>query len=193
VSQARPLHRHTYADYVALEKVSAEKHEYLEGQIYVMAGGSEDHSKIAVNVTSALHRAVREPCYAHSSDLRVYVESVGLATFPDASVICGPLQQHAPSPDATALNPTILVEVTSDSSEEYDTITKLEYYRTIPALRDYMIVSHRAREITVHSRGMNDTWATRVVKSGQSAELPSLGIQLNVDEIYRGSTIISAD
>jgi len=66
-----------------------------------------------------------------------------LATFPDASVICGQLEQHGPSPKATALNPTVLVEVTSDSSEEYDTTDKVEYYRTISTLRDYVVVSHR--------------------------------------------------
>jgi hypothetical protein len=67
------------------------------------------------------------PCRVHTSDLRIYVEAVGLATFPDGSVICGPLVQHPPSPNATALNPTVLLEVTRDSSEEYDTRNKVEY------------------------------------------------------------------
>ena len=104
-------------------------------------------------------------------------------------MICGPLQQHAPSPDATALNPTILVEVTSDSSEEYDTVTKLEFYRTIPTLREYVIVSHRERRITVHERGTDSGWTTRVAISGGRVEIPSLGGTLVVDEIYRSSAI----
>jgi len=79
----------------------------------------------------------------HSSNLRIYVEASGLATFPDGTVICGPLEQHGPSPKATALNPAVLLEVTSDSSEEYDNGEKLTHYRTIPSLRDYVIVSHR--------------------------------------------------
>lgn len=83
----------------------------------------------------------------HTSDLRIYVESSGLATFPDGAVICGPLMQHAPSPEATALNPMILLEVTSKSSEEYDTGEKLGYYKTIPSLREVIIVSHRERRI----------------------------------------------
>lgn len=191
MNEPRRRYHYTYADYVALESVSAEKHEFLDGEIYVMAGGSENHSKLGVNTVALLHGIVKEPCYVHGSDLRIYVESVGLATFPDASVICGPLQQHEPSPDATALNPTILVEVTSDSSEEYDTETKLECYRTIPTLREYVIVSHRERRITVHVRESDDTWSTRVSK-GASVELPSLHAQLSLDEIYRGTTI-SAD
>src|SRR5687767_7647889 len=127
----RRHHRYTYADYVALEAVSSTKHEFLDGEIYAMAGGSEEHSALAAEVLRALgNAAADQPCRVHTSDLRLYVESAGLATFPDGTVICGPLAQHAASPVATALNPTVLLEVTSDSSEEYDTVDKLGYYRS---------------------------------------------------------------
>src|SRR5215470_2923612 len=146
VLPARPRHRYTYLQYAALERESSTKHEFFDGEIYAMAGGSEDHAALAVSVLAALLAAIGErSCRASSSDLRIYVEAVGLATFPDGSVICGPLQQHPPSPDATALNPMILLEVTSDSSEEYDTGTKLGHYRTIPSLLDCVVVSHRER------------------------------------------------
>jgi Uma2 family endonuclease len=104
-------------------------------------------------------------------------------------VICGPLQQHKPSPTATALNPTILVEVTSDSSEDYDTGAKLEYYLTIPTLREYVIVSHRERRITVHARGAGDAWTTQVATRGGLVEVTSLSAALVVDEIYRNSVV----
>lgn len=143
----RPVHRYTYADYVALELTSPTKHEFLSGEIYAMAGGSEEHSALAAEVLRQLGNALGErPCRVHTSDLRIYVEETGLATFPDGSIICGPLVQHAASPKATALNPSLLLEVTSDSSEEYDTGMKLEMYRTIPSLRDYVVVSHRGDE-----------------------------------------------
>ena len=113
VFSARRLHRYTYADYVALEQESSTKHEFLDGEIYAMAGGSEEHSALAAEVLRALGNAVGErPCRVHTSDLRIYVESIGLATFPDGAVICGGLEQHVPSPRATALNPSVLVEVT---------------------------------------------------------------------------------
>ncbi len=154
---ARGLHRYTYADYVALELSSPTKHEFLDGEIYAMAGGSEEHSALAAEVLRVMGNAVGDrPCRVHTSDLRVYVEATGLATFPDGSVICGALEQHAPSPRATALNPAILLEVTSDSSEEYDTGEKLASYRTIPSLREYVVVSHRERRITVHGRGPDE-------------------------------------
>ena len=184
------LHRYTYAQYVAVEEESSTKHEFFDGEIYAMAGGTEDHSAIAANVIGALVNAVGDrPCRVHTSDLRVYVEAVGLATFPDASVICGPLQQHPPSPVATALNPTILIEVTSDSSEDYDTGAKLEAYQTIPTLRGYIVVSHRERRITVHGRAEAGTWTTRVAISGGRVAVQALGAELAVDAVYRNSAV----
>jgi Uma2 family endonuclease len=185
----RQLHRYTYADYVALEAESPTKHEFLNGEIYAMAGGTEEHSALSAEVLRLLGNAVgQRPCRAHTSDLRIYVEAVGLATFPDASVICGPLEQHAASPKATALNPLVLVEVTSDSSEEYDTVDKLAFYKTIPSLREYIIVSHRERRLVVHSR-VEGEWQTRTAISGGSVQVPSLGAELSVDDVYRASTI----
>ena len=134
-SMTRRLHRYTYSDYVALEQDSSTKHEFLDGEIYAMGGGTEEHSALAAEVLYVLISAVRgKPCRVHTSDLRIYVEAAGLATFPDGSVICGPLQQHDPSPRTTALNPTVLLEITSDSSEEYDNTVKLEYYRASPCI-----------------------------------------------------------
>lgn len=186
----RPLHRYTYQEYVALERDSSTKHEFLNGEIYAMAGGSEEHSALAASLLRVLGNAVGDrPCRVHTSDLRIYVESSGLATFPDGAVICGALMQHTPSPEATALNPMILIEVTSKSSEEYDTGEKLTYYKTIPSLREVIIVSHRERRITVHAHIADGDWSARVAISNGSVMVPSLGVALVVDEIYRGSTI----
>jgi Uma2 family endonuclease len=190
MSGPRRLHRYTYADYVALEMFSTGKHEFIDGEIYAMVGGSEEHSALAAAMVHALGNSVGDsPCRVHTSDLRIYVESVGLATFADCSVICEPLQQHEPSPKATALNPAILVEVTSDSSEDYDRGPKLEYYRSIPTLREYVIVSHRERQIVVETRGTDGTWTTRVATKGERIEIPSLNAELIVDEIYRHSSV----
>jgi Uma2 family endonuclease len=182
------LHRYTYADYVALERQSPTKHEYLDGEIYAMAGGSEEHSALAAEVLRAFGNALGDrPCRVHTSDLRIYVQAVGLATFPDGAVIRGRLEQHPP--EATALNPMVLLEVTSDSSEEYDTGPKLEFYRTIPSLRDYVVISHRERRITVHQRGADGGWTTRVAIAGGRVEVQSLTTELVVDQVYRGSAI----
>jgi Uma2 family endonuclease len=182
-------HRYTYAQYVALENRSDTKHEFFDGEIYAMAGGTAEHSALAAEVLRALGNAIEgRPCRVHTSDLRIYVEAVGLATFPDGSVICGPLAQHTPSPEATATNPTVMVEVTSDSSEEYDTGAKLEAYRTIPTLREYIIVAHRERRITVHRRRESE-WIIRSAIAGGTVEIETLSTVLVVDAIYRNSSI----
>jgi Uma2 family endonuclease len=186
---ARRLHRYIYSDYVALEQDSPTKHEFLDGEIYAMSGGTEEHSALAAEELYVLTAAVRNrPCRVHTSDLRIYVEAAGLATFPDGAVICGPLQQHEASPKATALNPTVLVEVTSNSSEEYDTTEKLEFYRTIPTLSDYIIVSHRERRITVHSRHDGE-WTANTAIAGGKVAVSSVGAELAVDEVYRESGV----
>jgi Uma2 family endonuclease len=191
MSGVRRHHRYTYSDYVALELRSPTKHEFLDGEIYAMAGGSEEHSALAAEVLRILGNAlVDRPCRVHTSDLRIYVEAAGLATFPDGTVIFGPFQQHAPSPEATALNPTVLLEVTSNSSEEYDSVEKLDYYRTIPTLGDYVIVSHRERRITVHTRNERGEWTMTVAISGGRVAVQSLGADLVVDQVYRSSSII---
>ena len=190
MASVRRLHRYTYADYVALELESSTKHEFLDGEIYAMAGGSEDHSALAAEVLRLLGNAVGDrPCRVHTSDLRVFVESAGLATFPDGSVICGALQQHEPSPRATALNPQVLVEVTSDSSEDYDRGDKLEFYRAIPTLREYVIVSHRSREVVVHHRDEGGEWREACAVAGETVMVPSPGARLAVSEVYRNSRI----
>jgi Uma2 family endonuclease len=184
------LHRYTYADYVGVEMTSSTKHEFLDGEIYAMAGGSADHAALALETLRALADAIGDrPCRAFTSDLRIYVESPGLATFPDGSVICGPVQKHPPGPEEAALNPSILLEVTSDSSEAYDTGAKLAFYKTIPSLRECILVSHRERRITVHVRGEGEAWDTRVAVTGGRVHVPSLQVDLVVDQIYRLSEV----
>ena len=173
-----------------MERVSPEKHEFVDGEIYTMAGGSEEHSALAAVIVAILVDAARRrSSRAHTSDLRIYVEAVRLATFPDASVVCGPLQHHQPSPETTALNPTIVVEVTSNSSEEYDLGFKREAYRTIPSLREYIIVLHRERRVIVDARSLDGPWTTRTAARGERFELPSLQAEIAVDDVYRDSNI----
>ena len=191
VATPQRLHRYAYAEYVAIENESERKHEFLNGDIFVMSGGTENHGRLISKLGHLLMGIVGDdgPCHAFSSDMRIYVESVDLATFPDASVICGPLQQHAASPNATALNPTMLFEVTSDSSEEYDCTFKREVYETIPSLRQYVIVSHRERRIISDVLNDDGKWITHVPSRGEHLELKPLKARIAVDDIYRGISI----
>jgi Uma2 family endonuclease len=184
----QPIHRHryTYADYLALEAASNVKHEFLEGEIYAMAGGTPDHAALAVAVSAALVGQLRDqPCRVFSSDLRIRVLATGLATYPDVTVVCGPLE-HDTESATTVVNPTMVVEVTSDGTEDYDRGEKLENYRQIPTLRECLLVSHRTRSIDVWRRNPDGgEWRREQARAGDKVRLASIDGELSVDEIYR--------
>jgi Uma2 family endonuclease len=183
----QPLHRHryTYADYLALEESSNVKHEYLEGEIYAMAGGTPDHAALAMAVGAALIEQLRgKPCRVFSSDLRIRVLATGLAAYPDVTVVCGPLQ-HDTESGTTVVNPTVLVEVSSNGTEDYDRGEKLDHYRQIPSVRECLLVSHRSRSMEVWRRDPKGAWEQQEVRSGETVRLASIDCALSVDEVYR--------
>src|SRR5438128_717933 len=113
------LHHHSFRDYLAVEEVSTVKHEYLDGEIYAMAGGSVLHAALSAAMVAALHAQIRGRCRVYSSDLRIRVRATGLATYPDVSVVCGPVKTD-PESDDTVVNPTAVVEVLSPGTIDYD-------------------------------------------------------------------------
>jgi Uma2 family endonuclease len=177
--------RYTRSEYIAFERGSNVKHEYLDGVIYAMAGGSREHALLAANVIALLGAALRgRPCAVHSSDLRIRVADTGLETYPDASVVCGRVE--ADPEDAHAiLNPTVLVEVTSPSTEAYDRSEKLEHYKRIASLREVVLVSHRERLVEVMRREEDGSWSRHEARQGGAAKLESIACELEVDEVYR--------
>lgn len=178
------LHRYSFADYLALEEASNTKHEYLAGEIYAMAGGTPQHAALGVAVSSALLSQLRDgPCRAYSSDLRVRVLATGLVTYPDVTVVCGPLERDAEN-SATVLNPALVVEVTSDGTEAYDRGRKLEHYRQVPSLNAIVLVSHREPRLDVWERRSDGTWSDEAFGPGAVASLETLPVRLAVDEAY---------
>jgi Uma2 family endonuclease len=177
--------RYTYAEYLMLEEVSNIKHEFYRGEIYAMAGGTPEHAAIAVNVSTLLSVQLRgKPCRVHSSDLRVRVLATGLATYPDVTVVCGARELDPENPN-TVVNPTILVEVLSPSSAEYDRGEKLEHYKQIASLREVVLVAHEERLIELWTRDPSGGWRRTEARAGRSVALDSMGVVLPVDEIFR--------
>ena len=184
-----PAHRihYTRADYLALEASSNVKHEFLDGQIYGMAGGTPEHAAVAAAVIGLLFGQLRGGrCRAHDADLRVRVGETGLATYADVTVICGP-RELDPDDENAVTNPTVLVEVLSRSTEHYDRGDKFEHYKRIPSLRQYVLVSHRDREVEVWTRDSLDAWTRSVHHEGERAVLPAIGAQLDVRELYEAA------
>ena len=185
----RRLHTYDYAAYLEYESSSNVKHEYLDGEIYAMAGGTVEHAVIAVNVSSALSTQLRRgSCVVAGSDLKVRVLATGLATYPDVTVICGAVERD-PQSRHVVLNPTLLVEVLSDCTEAWDTGEKLEHYKRIPSLRECVFVSHRERRVEVLTRAGGDRWTSRAAAPGEVLTLESVGCSLAVDDVYRNVEI----
>jgi Uma2 family endonuclease len=179
------MHHYTYQQYLALEEASNVKHEFLDGEIYAMAGGTPTHAELSVTVGAMLLTQLRGgPCRVFSSDLRVRVLATGLATYPDDTVVCGALELDPENRD-TVTNPRVVVEVLSDSTEKYDRGIKLKHYRQIPALGAVVLVWQREQRIEVWQRQANDTWTARASGAGETAEIACVGCTLPVDEVYR--------
>jgi len=178
---------YTWADYLALEAASNVKHEYLDGQIYAMAGGTPDHAALQAAVLGLLvPQLLAGRCRAYSADLRVRVLATGLATYPDVSVVCG-ARELDPENKNTVTNPTLLLEVLSPSTEEYDRGEKFEHYQRIPSLGTYVLVSHRERSVEVWSRAATGRWTAVVAHEGDVAALAAIGASLDVRALYEAA------
>jgi Uma2 family endonuclease len=174
----------TEDEYLAFERSSPERHEYVNGEIIAMAGGSPRHAALAMNVGRELgNRLEGRPCAVLSSDCRVHVPATGLYTYPDVTVACGKAELHAQDRNVL-LNPTLIVEVLSDSTEAYDRGAKFAHYRRIPTLVAYVLVSQSERRIELFQRATEDRWElTERVGEGVLA-IPALDIVLDLDRIY---------
>jgi Uma2 family endonuclease len=188
VTSAFPLHRYTYQDYVWLEEESSTRHEYLQGEIVAMAGGTPEHAAMAAEVIGQLREQLSGGnCRVFTSDLGVRVMATGLATYPDASVVCGPTERD-PQKKTNVTNPRLLLEVTSDSTEEFDRSDKLEHYKQVSSLEVVVLVSHREPRVDVWTRSPGSSeWSMNTATKGQKAALGTLGCALDVDAIWKAS------
>jgi Uma2 family endonuclease len=183
-----PRHRYTFRDYLAIEEGSPVKHEYFDGDIYAMAGGTPEHAALAVAVSASLLTQLRgRGCHVYSSDLRIRVLATGLSTYPDVSVVCGPAQTD-PDNATIVTNPTLIVEVLSDGTEEYDRVDKFEHYKQIESLKEYVLVSQREPVIEVFRRGDDGRWQHSRADTRGAIDLGSVSATLKVDDIYRDAT-----
>jgi len=173
-------------EYLVGEEASAQKHEYLNGVVYAMAGGTERHSEISINILAALHGRLRgKPCRPHNSDMLVRVQSGDDLRFyyPDASIICRPAGPEARVQE----NPSVVFEVLSETTARTDTGEKRMAYLTISTLEALVLVDARKREVTVWRRGA-DGWAPEAIADPDATlAFASAECALTVAEIYEGT------
>jgi Uma2 family endonuclease len=180
------------ADYLAWERLQPERHEFFDGEVFAMAGGSLRHNALSSNVTAALHAALHgRGCILLSSDQRVGVGAGERYVYPDVTVVCGAVALVHATNDVIA-NPTILVEVLSSSTEQYDRGLKWEGYQRIESLTDYVLVSQSEPRIEHFSRELDASWRYRAAGPAEHVTL-STGVTLLVDGIFAGVLALPGD
>jgi Uma2 family endonuclease len=174
----------TEEQYLEIERAAELRHEYLDGQMFAMSGAREGHNLIVINLIGNLRQQLRaQGCRLYSNDMRVRV-SGRMYTYPDLVVACGE-RQFLDGRRDTLLNPTLIVEVLSASTERYDRGRKFRNYQTIQSLRQYVLVSTDQMSVEVFTRQADDSWVLRSAeRDSDTVELESIGCKLTVSEIY---------
>jgi Uma2 family endonuclease len=192
IAQARAPYRFTAEEYLAFERDGEERHEYLDGVIYAMAGESEAHGLICTNLTATLVSQLRgTPCRVLSKDIKVrsgpYRPETrkGMWSYPDLVVVCGASQYHDQRQDVL-LNPTVLVEVLSPSTAAFDRSEKWERYRTwLPSLTAYVLVAQDTPRVEYYLRLDDASWRFAIVHGeGATFALPSIGCTVPLVDVY---------
>jgi len=174
----------TYADYMRLVEETGVKHEYVDGVVYAMSGGTVAHAILGSTVQRAVGNLVAgRPCRVHSSDQRIRVPGSGRAFYPDAAVTCGRIETDGEDADAI-VNPVLVVEVLSPTTERHDTVFKLAEYRSIPSVRAVLLVRSDRVEVQRWRKDEAGDWGMTVHGRGEHIPLPGLDARLSVDELY---------
>lgn len=181
-------HRNPYLtpeEYLAQERQAATKSEYWQGKTYALAGASRRHNLVIFNLAAALGAQLKHrPCEAYTSDMRVKVTSAGLYTYPDIAVVCGKAEFEDHDED-TLLNPTVLVDVLSPSTEAYDRGAKFEFYRTLASFSDYLLIAQDRPFIEHFARQPGDRWLLSAYEGLDAvAPIPAIGCELRLADVY---------
>jgi len=177
-------------EYLEMENASSEKHEYYQGEIFAISGAKVPHNIIATNLVVALTIKLKgKSCRPFNSDQRIHVEANTLFTYPDISIICGDIITRN-NDDYNVLNPTVLIEVLSRSTKNYDGGEKFKLYRNIPTLREYVLVDSESIHIEIFRLNANNHWELEEYNKGSRTILiQAINTPLSIEEIYEGTEL----
>lgn len=176
----------TEAEYLAAERAAETRSELVNGQVYAMAGASYEHNVLTANTLLALGLSLRgKPCRPLASDQRIKIEATGSFVYADASVVCGP-PQFDDSHHDTLLNPTVVLEVLSPSTERYDRGAKFAHYRRLESLKVYLLVAQDQMLVERYVRQGEHWVLTEFTHPGATIELAALGCSLTLGDLYEG-------
>ena len=175
----------TPEQYLEIEREAEFKSEYYQGEMFAMAGAAEAHNVLVANLVASLHHQFRSgPCRVYPSDMRVGVHATGLYTYPDVVVACGE-RRFLDGRRDTLLNPSLLIEVLSPSTEAYDRGKKFEHYRSIESLREYLLVASDRVHADLYTRQPDGRWLlTSADRLEDSLDLQSIGCRLALADLY---------
>ena len=174
----------TESEYLELERNADFKSEYYNGEIFAMAGATLIHNKIVSNLIFLFNQFLKDkPCDVYPSDLRLQVEKSGLYTYPDITIVCGKTELLDNKFD-TLKNPTVLIEVLSDSTEKYDRGQKFSFYREIPSLKEYILVSSKTMKIEKFKRLEDGNYLYIESNEHQPFPIDSIDMNLNLEDVY---------
>lgn len=183
---SQPVTAYRFEDYLAVERESTEvRHEYVQGQVFAMTGGSYEHSLIAANLAGELRQQLKSgPCVVLSSDMRIRIETADACAYPDVSVLCGDPVFHDQRRDVLT-NPTLIAEVLSPPTEAYDRGGKFALYRQLPSLRHYLLITQDRIAVNVFTRQADGRWLLDAFAAADAViALEGLGGRLAVRELY---------
>ena len=178
------MDRISEAEYLVRERAADYRSEYVAGRVYFMAGASRPHNVIALNVAGLLHGQLRgRPCEAYAADMRVKIRATGLYTYPDVVVVCGRPDLEDANCD-TVLNPVVIMEVISPSTEAYDRGEKFAHYRRLDSVVEYVLIAQDRMRVEHFSRE-GERWSfVELAEPASVLELGSIGCALRLGDIY---------
>lgn len=168
--------------YLAWESEQSERHEYVNGEVFLMTGTTTIHNVIGGNFLVALRNGLRgKPCRIYMADVKLRVETANCYFYPDLMVTCSASDRQQPRVQS---EPTVVVEVLSESTAGYDQGTKFEAYRQLPSLREYVLVAQDGARVLVFRRGEGVEWIVHPYGAGEIVSLPSLELAIPIEQIY---------
>ncbi len=171
-------------EYLAIERQSEVRHEYYRGELFAMSGASREHNLIAGNVSGEIRNQILDrPCESYASDMRVWIKATGLYTYPDVVVVCGEPRFQDREVD-TLLNPTVIIEVLSSSTEKYDRGAKFRHYRSVPSLREYVLVAQDEMLVERFTRRGDDWLLSVMTGPDQALSLESIECEIPLSRVY---------
>jgi len=177
-------------EYLANERRAEQKSEYFNGEIFAMAGASRRHNLLVFNLAAAVDRQLgNRQCEAYVNDMRVKVDKTGLYTYPDVSIVCDEPQFEDEELD-TLLNPDVIIEVLSESTEDYDRGTKFEHYRSLTSLSDYLLVAQDRIQVVHYARQKDNTWLfSEYTSPSDTILIASINCEIALEEVYKKLSI----